>query len=331
MSNIRQVTISFGVELDWLPEYARLLGATIQGQGLLVGGSFSEGTRFIHQIDDSMSYIINDSIYKEDVHFKVHNKRSDFLEIHYNLSEDVGMYYVDGQKALIGRRVHNLSILDSSIKGEYVVKKGTRTFLLSIFIKKSVYLNYLKRIEDYNHIMELIFHPGLNVVIRSDRMTNRSWWLINELRKLPVDGDLYTHFATGTVYQLMAEYMQQIKESNKIQIDRATAADLEAIFESQMYLLTMLQDAFPGIDLLADRAHMSATKYKHLFKKVTSQSPNSFFLQNKLASAKEMLENGGINITEVASAYGFSNTTHFSELFKAVYNLTPKEYISQLK
>lgn len=331
MSNIRQVTIGFGVELDWLPEYTRAIGATMQGKGLLVGGLFSEGTRFVHQIDECMSFIINDSVYKEDVHFKLRNKQSDFLEIHYNLSEDVGMYFLDGEKSLIGRRVHNLSILDSSINGDYIVKKGTRTFVVSIFIKKSVYLNYLKKIDDYQHILELIFHPGSNLVIRSDRMTNRSWWLINELRKLPVYGELYSHFATGTVYQLMAEYMQQIKESDKIQIDKATTEDLESIFESQMHLLTILKGSFPGIDLLADRAHMSATKFKHLFKKVTSQSPNSFFLQNKLASAKEMLENGGINITEVASEYGFSNTTHFSELFKAVYNITPKEYINQLK
>ncbi|MEJ5056341.1 hypothetical protein [Sphingobacterium sp. MYb382] len=51
MSNIRQVTIGFGVELDWLPEYTRAIGATMQGKGLLVGGLFSEGTRFVHQID----------------------------------------------------------------------------------------------------------------------------------------------------------------------------------------------------------------------------------------------------------------------------------------
>ena len=328
---MRQITVGFGVELDWLPEYARLLGAKRQGDNLLIGGTFSEGTRFVYQIDENISFIINDSVYTADVHFKILNKRTDFLEIHYNLSEDGGLYLAGGIKGVFGRRIHNLSILDSAINGEYIVKKGMRTFLLSIFIKKDIYLNYLKQIASYQHLLESIFHPSSNVVVRSDRMTNRSWWLITELRKMVIYGDLYRYFAAGTVYLLLADYMEQIKESDKIQIDKATTADLDAIFDSQMYLITLLKGSFPGIDLLAERAHMSATKYKNLFKKITSHSPNSFFLQNKLASAKEMLEKGGINVTEVASVYGFSNTTHFSELFKSVYNLTPKDYINQLK
>ncbi len=327
---MREVTLSFGVELDWLPAYADQLGTEIQGNNLMLGGELFEGTRFAYQMNESISFLINDSIYKEDIHFKIRNQKTDFLEIHYNLSEDMGKFYLDNRATLVGRTSYNLSILDSTINGDYIVKKGTRSFILSIFIKKSAYLEYLYHIDGYQDILDQIFNADFNTLFRSDRMSNRSWWLINELRKLPVYGDLYSYFCCGTVYQLLAEYVDHLKRG-KIEIEKLTAADIEAIFSAQMYLGSLLKQSFPGIEALAEEALMSPTKFKKLFKKMTSQSPRSFFLYNKLAAAKEMLEKGGVNITEVADEYGFANAAHFSELFKTVYNITPKEYVNLLK
>lgn len=327
---MKQVTLSFGVELDWFAGYANQLGAEIQGNNLMLGGDLFEGIRFAYKMNENISFLINDSVYKEDIHFKVRNKQTDFVEIHYNLSESMGKFYLDTRATLVGRTTYNLAILDSTINGDYVVKKGVRSFILSIFIKKTAYLAYLHQMDGYQDILDTIFNTDFNTVVRCDRMSNRSWWLINELRKLPVYGDLYSYFCCGTVYQLLAEYMLQLKRG-KIEIEKLTHTDIESIFSAQMYLGTILKGAFPGIEALAEEALMSPTKFKKLFKKMTSQSPRSFFLYNKLAAAKEMLEKGGVNITEVADEYGFANSAHFSELFKTVYNITPKEYVNLLK
>lgn len=120
---MKQLTIGFGVELDWVPNYAAQLEADIHGNNIMVGSTLFEGTRFAYQIDPNISFLVCDAIYKEDIHFKFKNTRSDFIEIHYNLSEDPGLYYLNNRANVVGRETYNLAILDSAINGEYVVKK----------------------------------------------------------------------------------------------------------------------------------------------------------------------------------------------------------------
>lgn len=180
---MKQLTIGFGVELDWVPNYAAQLEADIHGNNIMVGSTLFEGTRFAYQIDPNISFLVCDAIYKEDIHFKFKNTRSDFIEIHYNLSEDPGLYYLNNRANVVGRETYNLAILDSAINGEYVVKKGSAAFVLSIFIKKEAYVPYLSKMDGHEDILSTIFNPKFNTVIRNDRMTNKSWWLLNELRK----------------------------------------------------------------------------------------------------------------------------------------------------
>ena len=50
-----------------------------------------------------------------------------------------------------------------------------------------------------------------------------------------------------------------------------------------------------------------------------------------MKQAAQLLENGELNVSQVAYMVGFVNHTHFSIVFKKFYGVTPSEYTQKKK
>lgn len=81
-----------------------------------------------------------------------------------------------------------------------------------------------------------------------------------------------------------------------------------------------------SISQLAYGLSMSETNFCNSFKKVMGITPKEYVTNLKLLQAKDMLKNQ--NVTEVAFDLGYENISHFIELFKNKYGVTPKQYKS---
>lgn len=326
---MKEVIHQYGVELDWVPGLAEGIGGYVEDNYIRIADEVQQGNRYVLPINDHLTAFIIDVTYRQDVVFKLRNTRSDFVGLYFNLSEGGAIHILNDVTRSAERWGYNLGIFDADLNGDFQVKSGSTTYMIAIFIKKTALKQYLSNIPQHQQIIESIFNPELNTIVRFDRMSNHAWWLINELRKVPPKGPLYDIFITGTVYGLIADYMDQII-NQEIIIEQVLPEDLGNIVKSQAYLIAHLEEAFPGIHFLATAASMSETKYKKLFKKISGISPNSFFLSNKLGYAKEMLETGNFTIGEIADKFGFFDSSHLIEQFKHTYGVPPKEYLSQL-
>ena len=69
---------------------------------------------------------------------------------------------------------------------------------------------------------------------------------------------------------------------------------------------------------------MSLTNFSTIFKNATGISPNKYFTNLKLHKAKEMLKYQ--SVTEVAFSLGYENISHFINIFKRNFGITPKQY-----
>ena len=71
----------------------------------------------------------------------------------------------------------------------------------------------------------------------------------------------------------------------------------------------------------------------HLYRKVKELSgitPTDFLRNYRLKKASALLKQRSGTISEVAYATGFGSPAYFSKCFKAVYNITPTEFIESL-
>lgn len=326
---MKEVIHQYGVELDWVADLAAQLGGYAEGNQIIVTGEEWPGLRYVLPINDKISVFVIDVVYNQDIVYKLRNTRDDFVAAFYNLTDGEAVHVLDKVSRPIGRWGHNLSIFDSNLNGDYLIKAGSKTYTVAIFVKKSALKEYFSKTAQYEQILESVFNPEQNTFIKFDRMSNQAWWLMDELRKTPATGPLYEVMVTGTVYGLLSDYLDQTV-NHEIILEKVVQEDIVSILSSQAYIVDHITETFAGIPVLAADAKMSETKYKKLFKKITGVTPNVFFLNNKLASARQDLETGNFTVNEIAYKFNFTDASHLIEQFKGAYGITPKEYLTLL-
>jgi len=88
----------------------------------------------------------------------------------------------------------------------------------------------------------------------------------------------------------------------------------------------MVQSEF-NIEILADAMAMSRTTFNKKFKSLSGITPVEFVKDRRLQLAKQLLDTGASNISEVAYEVGFNNPKYFSTCFKEKFHLTPSDYM----
>ncbi|MGM0532688.1 MAG: helix-turn-helix transcriptional regulator [Bacteroidota bacterium] len=76
----------------------------------------------------------------------------------------------------------------------------------------------------------------------------------------------------------------------------------------------------------ANLANRSLSTFKRDFQKYYKTSPGKWITNRRLERAKAFLETTDQTITEVAFDCGFSNTSHFSRVFKQKFNASPSDF-----
>jgi len=326
---MREVIHEYAVELDWMEPMAKAMDGYLENRQIKVPESILTGIRYACPVNPALTAFLLDVTYHQDVLFKMRNTRDDFIGLYFNLTEGEAIHVMDKVSRSMGRWSYNLAIIDSILPGDYLIKAGSKTYMISIFIKKSTFKEVLSKVPNLKDIIDAIFDREKNTVIRFDRMSNHAWWLMNELKKTPFESPLFDIYFEAATYGLMADYMDQLI-GQEIILEQVVQEDINKIISSQTYLIDNLNGIFPGISHLSFMANMSETKYKKLFKKITGSSANTFFLNNKLSKAKEMLEEGTHSVNEVATAFSFFDSSHFIDQFRNFYGITPKEYLNLL-
>ncbi|WP_394335010.1 two-component regulator propeller domain-containing protein [Niastella yeongjuensis] len=103
--------------------------------------------------------------------------------------------------------------------------------------------------------------------------------------------------------------------------DESFLKDVIKVVESKM------EDPDFNIDTVAETMAFSRTNFYKKFKSLTTLTPMEFVRDMRLQRAKQYLDAGGHNISEVAYLTGFSNPKYFSTLFKEKYHVSPTDYV----
>lgn len=123
--------------------------------------------------------------------------------------------------------------------------------------------------------------------------------------------------------EAMRFMMKKVKELNTSQVP---CSDVE---KAKSFILDNIADAITVKDV-ADHVGLSAEYFTKLFKKETGQSIKEYITQMKVEAAKNMLTHSNISVGMVALELGYSNFSHFSQVFRKYENVTPSEYRARL-
>ena len=326
---MKKIEHSYGADISWVEQLAKQLEGKVDGNFIKVPEHIQTGTRYFLDCGEGIvAYYINVK-YHKNLHLIQKNTSNDFIGIYYNLSEGEATVSTNDIIFDVGRWQYNLVVIDSSLDTDYHVRSGSVTYALCLFIKKSMIERFALKNNIFIRDMDKITNPKKNTVIRFDRISNESFHLLNDLRKLKVGGSIFDLNLAGTVHLLISNYLKKLS-SDRIIIQTVNKSDLASIISTQMFLIEHIQDHFPSITSMARKANMSESKFKTLFNKITGNTPSSFFMDNKLLLAKDLLSKKQLTITQVSDQLNFTNNSYFASKFKAHFGMSPKAFINQL-
>lgn len=70
----------------------------------------------------------------------------------------------------------------------------------------------------------------------------------------------------------------------------------------------------------------SLSTFKRDVKAFFNETPGNFLKNKRLEFAKSLLKSSDLSVNEVCYECGFKNPSHFNKIFKAKYQLPPKQY-----
>lgn len=106
-----------------------------------------------------------------------------------------------------------------------------------------------------------------------------------------------------------------LKSSDKILLEKILKLINENIASSEL-----------NVDFLCKNVGLSRVHLYRKVKELTNQSTHEFIKTIRMRKASELLSQQKINISDVAYALGFSNLSHFSNVFKSFHGISPTEY-----
>ena len=80
-------------------------------------------------------------------------------------------------------------------------------------------------------------------------------------------------------------------------------------------------------DYLSEKIKKPYRQLSKAFSKQTKMTVEQFIILEKIERAKELLEEGEMNFSQIAYALGYKNVQHFSHQFKSVTGYTKTQYL----
>lgn len=141
-----------------------------------------------------------------------------------------------------------------------------------------------------------------------------SWLAPSPLRKIA---------AQGAATQLFYEIIRDHAGSDSLPGERTH--ELSWI---RSYLSFHLAEPLSIADM-AQRAHLSPSRFREVFRERFDMPPHQYFIRLRLEHAAELLRTTDYSLIEIAEYCGFTDSSHMANTFRKHYGITPGAYREQ--
>ena len=86
-----------------------------------------------------------------------------------------------------------------------------------------------------------------------------------------------------------------------------------------------------SLNEIATALGYSTSRFSAIFKQETNNSVINYFIELKIQKACELLSTKELSITQVGEYLNFDTPQYFSAQFKKIMNLTPSQFVQELK
>jgi AraC-like DNA-binding protein/ligand-binding sensor protein len=135
------------------------------------------------------------------------------------------------------------------------------------------------------------------------------------------------HDAIVKLLEIFASHLSEL--SNQIAVQQENA-EPPMITKARQYIQENQEEDLT-LGQVAKAVNASSFYFCKMFKKATGLNFTEYVSRVRIESAKNLLLNPNLRISEIAYQVGFQSLTHFNRVFKKIVGEAPTEYRSKLK
>lgn len=230
-----------------------------------------------------------------------------------NISQRPGIFFEPGESG--GKQ--NLINFSESVKRWTMLLKAGHYRMLEKEISNVILNTIENRSFKHKNLIEL--HQQLTRIFL-EHFYNNNVDVSELFDKTYTYNDYMNSFAHSqsllTAIKYMLNKAEQLHEKNlpKSDVERAKSYIQDNLAEQ----ITVKE--------VAEHIGFSSEYFTKLFKQETGYNIKEYILQTKIDAAKDILEHSDMPVSLVAMELGWSNFSHFTQVFKKFENMTPTEY-----
>jgi len=324
MKEIRHI---YSLTSEWLYDIVEQLGkgAEVIDGRLTVMPELAEGGFFFTQVSPGLSVVLLDLIIKEPIRIRRLRSDNDLYIIHYDFSDEINLIHIDGIKHIIGYKANlGLGVIDNAIENIFIPAVGERVFALRLLVTKdllSVSINDKNKKDNSKRKIK----SDKNTLYFYDHIDSKSKLIMHAIKNKSFRDPAFEIYLQGVSLRLLAKFINRYSNLAQM-LHHIPEKEVTALDLTKDHLLNSLFDGFPGVDILAEMAGMSVTKYKSLFRKMFTTTPNHFFIRQKMILANELLKSENFNdISEIARKLNYAKVSKFSLAYSQQFGRKPTE------
>lgn len=156
--------------------------------------------------------------------------------------------------------------------------------------------------------------------------------LINGLHKIKAKGMLRILKIEARVYEILSMHIQQhnrLLAGDELP-DAINKSDLKIVRKVGNDILKNPAKAY-SLEQLSFKSGLTQAKLQEGFKFLYNRTVTEYIRHVRLESARDMLKNTDLNISQIVYSIGFSSRSYFSKIFKEKYEITPNQFKKKLK
>ncbi|GJD16877.1 transcriptional regulator [Rivularia sp. IAM M-261] len=176
--------------------------------------------------------------------------------------------------------------------------------------------------------LQLFINNGSSQIFQrqNGKITPAMRTVLNQIINAPYEGTMQLMYLEGKTLELLTLQLAQWVEAGKGKQNtiHLKADVINKIYQAKEILLDN-QAKPPTINDLAAQVEITPTKLKQSFKKIFGTTIFGYLRNYRMEIARNLLLEKDMNVTEVASSVGYSNSSQFAAAFKRKFGITPKE------
>ncbi len=148
--------------------------------------------------------------------------------------------------------------------------------------------------------------------------------IAHQVLNCPFEGTAKRLFIEGKALEILALQLDMFSSSNRRDTETPNQAERERLEEARRILDTEYSDP-PSLLALARRVGLNDFKLKRGFRALFHTTVFGYVRRVRMEKALAMLQIGALNVSEVATATGYTCLGHFSTAFRKQFGIAPSD------